>query len=223
MKIEWKDIEGYEGLYQVNNIGQVKALDRVSYRKSRLGNRYKLISKGRILKYGIDHMGYGHVRLHGMDKDESGKTIVQCLYVHRLVAKAFLPIPEELQQLPNEKIQINHKDCCKTCNVVYLNEDGSVNTEKSNIEWVTAKQNMNYPPTRDKIISSNISRKKSVEQRDKQGNLIRTWDGAVDVERETRWNCSNISCCARVNRTRDITNCRKAYGFIWLFVQKKNE
>lgn len=214
---------GYEGLYQVSNKGDVRALDRVLPRQSRMGRRFNIVAKGRILKYGIDHMGYGHVRLHSNEKDENGKTIVQCLYVHRLVAKAFLPIPEELQHLPIEKIQINHKDCCKTRNEVYLNEDGSVNTEKSNIEWVTAKQNMNYPPTRDKIVSRNIQRKKPLEQLDKQGNLIRIWDGAIDVARETGWSNFNIGGCARENQTRNMTNYRTAYGFIWHFVQKKDE
>lgn len=68
----WKDIEGYEGLYQVSNEGRVKSLG---------GNRYKVI---RILDGNVSIQGYNRVNLF---KDGKPKTY----YIHRLVAEAFIP------------------------------------------------------------------------------------------------------------------------------------
>ena len=214
MKIEWRDIEGYEGLYQVNNIGQIKSLARQEHKISKYGRPYTRKVKERILKYGIDHMGYGHLRLH--KTTEKGNTKVQCLYAHRLVAKAFLPIPEELRYLPDEKIQINHKNCCKTDNVVWLNDDGSINYEKTNLEWVTSKQNMNYSPTREKIIAHNKRRCKPIGQYDIQGNLVKIWPSAAEIQKEKGWATSCIRNCAFGR-----PSYRTAYGFKWKFIKDK--
>ena len=102
----WKDIEGYEGLYQVSDLGRVKALN------------YNKTGMERVLSAGKDTGGYMYVILH---KNGKGK---MCS-VHRLVAQAFIPNPNGLPE-------INHKDECKTNNIV------------SNLEWCTAKYNMNY-------------------------------------------------------------------------------
>lgn len=122
----WKDIEGYEGLYQVSNLGKVKSLPR--YKRGKLGS---LISvKEIICKQRPNKKGYCAVTLH---KDKKGKTLV----VHRLVAKAFIPNPDNLPQ-------VNHKDEDKTNNVVFFNEDGTIDYDKSNLEWCTNKYNVNY-------------------------------------------------------------------------------
>lgn len=71
----WKDIKGYEGLYQVSNIGQVKSLRR-----------------NKILKPAPDDKGYLTVGLH---KNKKQKTF----RIHRLVAEAFLPNEEELPEV----------------------------------------------------------------------------------------------------------------------------
>ena len=216
MKVDWRDIEGYEGIYQVNNVGQVKSLARLEHKISRNGRPYTRKRRERILKFGLDHMGYYHFRLH--KKDENGNTKVQCLYAHRLVAKAFLPIPEELKHLPDEKIQINHKDCCKTCNVVWLNDDGSINYDKTNIEWVTSKQNMHHPPTLEKLIAGNKRRCKPIGQYDLNGNLIKIWDSAKQVQRDTGMFATSIGHCA-LGRP----SYRTAYGFKWRFIRKEDE
>lgn len=84
----WRDIEGYEGLYQVSNLGRVKSLERID----EMG-RLRL---GRILSPVIDRYGYLRVNLY---KEGKRKTF----QVHRLVGQAFIPNPEGLPQ-------INHKD-----------------------------------------------------------------------------------------------------------------
>lgn len=88
----FKDIYGYEGLYQISNLGRVKSLN---YNKTR---------KEKILKYRKHRYGYLMVVLF---KDGKRKEIL----VHRLVAQAFLP---NLDNLP----QVNHKDENKTNNCV---------------------------------------------------------------------------------------------------------
>ena len=98
----WKDIEGYEGYYQVSNLGRIKSLKRPRIMKSHLNEATGYIgqnlSNGQIKKY--------------------------CL-VHRLVAKAFIPNPEN-------KNQINHKNGDKTDNNV------------TNLEWATQSENMKH-------------------------------------------------------------------------------
>lgn len=92
MKEIWKDIEGYEGLYQVSNIGRVKSLN------------YNHTNQEKILKYGIDTSGYRVITLW---KNRKGKTKT----VHRLVANTFIPNP-------NNYPIINHKDENKQNNSV---------------------------------------------------------------------------------------------------------
>lgn len=92
MSEEWKDIEEYEGLYQVSSMGRVKSLN------------YNHTNKERILKTGKDKYGYLFVYLYKDGKRKFHK-------VHRLVAQAFLDNPYNLPF-------INHKDECKTNNFV---------------------------------------------------------------------------------------------------------
>lgn len=91
----WKDIKGYEGLYQISNLGYVKAL--------RYGNQKKS-NKEKIMKASPD--GYGYLQL-GLTKDK--KTTMY--KIHRLVAEAFIPNENNLPQ-------INHKDENKVNNKV---------------------------------------------------------------------------------------------------------
>ena len=72
----WKDIEGYEGIYQVSNLGRVRSLDRIDC--------YGRPHKGKIIKQGLWKSGYPNLSLH---KDGS----IINTSVHRLVAKAFVP------------------------------------------------------------------------------------------------------------------------------------
>lgn len=98
---DWKDITGYEGLYQVSNFGRVKRLNT-----------------NRILKSAKSKGGYPYIVL-SKNGITSNKTI------HRLVAKAFIPNPEN-------KPEVNHIDENKTNNKV------------SNLNWMTRKENVNH-------------------------------------------------------------------------------
>ena len=105
---EWKDILGFEGLYQVSNLGRVKSLKRP----------YGL--KEKILKPQINR-GYYQVHLHK-------NSIEKNYYIHRLVFEAFNgPIPEGLQ--------VNHINEVKTDNSL---SNLNLMTRKENMKWGTA-------------------------------------------------------------------------------------
>ena len=114
MKEIWKNIDGYEGLYQVSNLGRVKSLEKFIYDTI---NRTQH-NKERILKPGKSKTGYLQVILC---KDRKIKTFS----VHRLVAMTFLENPNNLET-------VHHIDEDKTNNKV------------SNLEWTTQKKNVQY-------------------------------------------------------------------------------
>ena len=93
----WKDVVGYEGLYQVSNLGRVKSLERTIQRTT---NKQKI--KERILSQGLSTTGYKKVVLY-KNKNRKNKK------VHRLVAEAFIPNTEN-------KRTVNHKNGIKTDN-----------------------------------------------------------------------------------------------------------
>lgn len=115
MREEWKDIDGYEGYYQVSNCGRVKSLAR------KMWNGYvwwwspEKILKERVSKGKI---GYSSVCLR---KDGVSKT----KNIHRLVATAFV-------ETTDCSLYVNHKD------------ENKLNNHYTNLEWVTPSENLNY-------------------------------------------------------------------------------
>jgi hypothetical protein len=106
----WKDIEDYNGMYQVSNLGNIKSLDRLGYDGRKL--------KGKLLIGGYYPNGYRYVSFR---KDY----IDEIKLVHRLVAKAFIPNPDNLKV-------VNHEDGVKSNNVV------------SNLNWSTQSDNLKH-------------------------------------------------------------------------------
>lgn len=102
---EWKDIEGYEGDYQVSNFGRVKS--------------FVVCKTGRIRK-GVPALGYPQVQLKGR-----GDGTQETRKIHRLVAKAFIPNPENLPE-------VNHK------------EGDRGDSREWMIEWSTQSDNMKH-------------------------------------------------------------------------------
>lgn len=112
----WRDVPGYEGRYQISSIGNVRSVPRMQYHKN--GARRFQPQKNLSICYCKKwKYGYGHVSL----TDDSG--IAKRTWVHRLVAMAFIPNPEN-------KPQVNHKDGDKRNNRV------------ENLEWCTARENL---------------------------------------------------------------------------------
>lgn len=86
----WKDIKGYEGLYQISNLGRVKSLN---YNKTG-EHRLKKVESGKR---------YFSVTLW---KDKTPKTFS----IHRLVCESFNEIPKRLGGMKTKELQVNHKD-----------------------------------------------------------------------------------------------------------------
>ena len=165
----WKtpivDGEIYEG-YKVSNLGRILSLN------------YHQTGKADLMTPVEIGNGYLQVTLC------KNKEYKKCL-VHRLVAEAFLPNPEG-------KPQVNHKDEDKTNNFVFLNEDGSVDKEKSNLEWKSPKDNCNHG-TRNERIAKAMSKK--VLQLSLSGDLIREWESTRECGRNGFNQRHVCECC----------------------------
>lgn len=112
MKEQWVDIIGYENKYQISNLGEVKALN---YRNT---GKEHIINKK-------DNKGYLEVALW--------KNGVRRMFsVHRLVAQAFIPNPQNL-------LQVNHKD------------ENKYNNSVDNLEWCTQYYNNIYGTRLNKV------------------------------------------------------------------------
>ena len=174
----WKtaiyDGEIYEGLYKVSNLGRVK---NINYRNT---GRERLMNPGEIPN------GYLQVVL---SKNKEKK---KC-YVHRLVAQTFLPNPEG-------KPCVNHKiegKKGKKINMVIFNEDGSINKEKTSIEWATYEENNNYATHNERMAKTktNGKRSKPVLQLSLSGDLIREWPSVNECERNGFSKSAVCRCC----------------------------
>lgn len=120
----WKDIEGYEGLYQVSSWGRIKSLYH---------NKEKILCQ-------VNCNGYYSVHLVKYNK-------LKNYYVHRLVAKTFVPNPQNLPE-------VGHKD------EKSLRNSNECNNSVDNLEWTTHRDNNNTPMHRKR--SSDSRKGKSV-------------------------------------------------------------
>lgn len=124
----WKDITGYEGLYQVSDQGRVKSLKR----KDCLGRTIQ----ERILKTKIDRYGYLQLNLHAYGKQKT-------LTVHRLICEAF-------NENPEGKPEVNHINENKTdnraCNLEWCTRKENVNhgTRNERVAKANSKQVWQY-------------------------------------------------------------------------------
>ena len=114
LKEVWKDIEGYEGFYQVSNLGRVKSLKRTFIRSDGKTKTFQ----GKVLKHNVNPKGYKYVNLSCQSK-------IYSIRIHRLVAKAFL-------ENPNNYPCINHID------------ENKLNNNIENLEWCTYQYNNTY-------------------------------------------------------------------------------
>lgn len=147
----WRDIKDYEGLYQVSNKGRVMNC-----------------RNGKILKPMKNSSGYIYVRL-------SRDGFMKNYLVHRLVAMAFIPNPDNLPF-------INHKDEVKTNSCV------------ENLEWCTAKYNLEYSGIIEKGLKvCNKFKKKPIEAY-KEGELIGVFESQQECARQLGLSHGNIWC-----------------------------
>ena len=192
----WKtaisDGEPYEG-YKVSNLGKILSLN------------YRNTGKAELMTPFEDTGGYLRVEL-----SKNGET--KTCKVHRLVAETFLPNPEN-------KPQVNHKiegKKGKKINMVIFNTDGSVNKERTTIEWVTAKENCNYG-TRNERCAKAISKamtngklSKPVLQFTLDGEFLREWPSTREIERQLGFDNGAVGKCCK-------GKLKSAYGFKWCY------
>lgn len=151
----WKDIPSYEGLYQVSNLGRVKSLN------------YNHTGKEKILTLKTSKNGYLQI---GLSKNGKQKFFL----IHRLVAIAFIPNPDNLPQ-------VNHKDECRYNNCV------------DNLEWCDSKYNCNYGTRNKKLSEINKKTIYCIE-------LDTEFDSITEASEKIGCDRSNISKCLKGKR-----------------------
>lgn len=191
----WKDIIGYEGIYQVSNMGRVKSLDRMV--KHSKGGYAK--AKGKMIKTTIMPNGYIRVGLAVKGKCKG-------FYVHRLVAEAFLPNPHNKE----------HVDHINT-----IRDDNRVD----NLRWVTRKENANNPITLERYTIHNRNREniwygenlrrmkttRPVVQLTLDRKLVKIWNSTRETEKEG-FRHSEVSAVCRGYR-----GAKTHKGFLWMY------
>lgn len=173
----WKDIKGYESLYQVSNLGRIKSLER---KVKNTSCSYRTI-KQKILNCGKCIAGYYYIILYK-------KQIKKPFRIHRLVAEAFIPNP-------NNYPCVNHKDENKENNVW------------TNLEWCTHKYNMNYGTS---IKRMSEKHKKKVIQYTKNNEFVEEFNSLKEASDKIGINSSSIMrCCKNKQKT--------CGGYIWKY------
>lgn len=187
----WKDIKGYEKIYQISNLGRIKSLKR----KNNYGKTIK--ESIRILQ--INKYGYNIITLW---KNHIGITY----QIHRLVADAFIPNPEN-------KPQVNHIDGNK------------LNNNINNLQWCTCQENVihRFKKLKQKGSRSMLGKfganhncSKKIYQIDTiTYKILKKYNCITEAAKENNINISSISSCLRGRY-------KSAGGYIWRYVDENN-
>jgi hypothetical protein len=163
----WRSIEGFEGYYEVSNHGRVRSLDRHIIRHYK--SHDKLTTwKGRIMALHLRTDGYPFVDLYKEHKRYS-------LVVHRLVAIAFVPNP-------NNRPEVDHINTIRT------------DARACNLRWVNRSENNLNPITNKRMSDASKGRGcKPILQFNKEGDLIASFKSIREASKSTGYHVSTIS------------------------------
>jgi len=188
----WKPVPGYEGFYEVSNLGNIRSLPRLS--KNAFAKSGQMLVQGKTLSQHLNKWnGYLSVMLC-----LNGKT--RRFYIHRLVASAFLPNS-------NDYKEVNHKNENKTDN------------RADNLEWCDRVYNRNYGTGDARRLQAARNNKKGrcypkrISQFSLSGEYIASYDSSEDAARAIGkpGAGSNIRTCARGD------NYNQSHGYIWKY------
>lgn len=194
---EWRQIKEYEGLYEVSDWGRVRSVDRLVRQKNN-GTFCNHLYKGKILIPNLQKNGYLKVLL-------SKNGIIKPFLVHRLVAEAFIPNPENKEQVGHlKKLPDGTED--KTANEVW------------NLAWMTPPENANFGTRVERCAKG---KSKPIIQYSLDGEFIREYQSAAEAGRITGFSKSHIGSAAKgstyhYGRGKTI-NYTQAYGYIWKY------
>lgn len=189
----WKDIEGYEGLYQVSNLGRVRGIEKLVRSKH---SSIKTV-KARLLNLSSYKVGYQYITLSSGGFRRKHK-------IHRLVATAFIPNTQN-------KREVNHINGIKFDN------------RHDNLEWCTSSENqkhayriglqvcMNYLR-----VGANNPNSRRVDMFSQSGILIRKYDSMASAARELKVTKSCISQACRLGNI-------KVKGYVWRYEEVQHE
>lgn len=167
MEEKWRAVIGYEGLYEVSNLGNIRSVDKVS-RMPCNGERATKVVKGKLLKPYESGNGYFKIALV-----KDGKSRKH--FVHRIVADAFL-------QNPGNCSVVNHIDFNRRNNKV------------DNLEWCSQRENLLHGTLR--LVEGLDYKDLRIGRFDKDGNLVDVWSSLSKIE-ETLGICKTdvLACC----------------------------
>lgn len=188
----WKQIKGYEGIYEVSSYGRVRSMEHKARHKSRTGNEFQVTYKGRNRSLWTDKQGrkYLNVKCNGKMKS---------FRVHRLVAEAFIPNPDNLPF-------VNHKD------------ENPSNNRVENLEWCTHEYNVRYGTAIMRMRNTQLKRANAVLQLDKDGNVLGKY---LSLERAADAMGCDTQLIKRVCDNKP--HCLTAKGYRWQWADKQKE
>lgn len=173
----WKEIEGYEGKYMISSLGRVKSMWRCNQYGHKIDNETII----------VPHKNRNYLRVC-----LSLNNVLRSVYVHRLVAEAFIPNPDNLPQ-------INHKD------------ENPLNNSSTNLEWCDPKYNSNYGTRMERIKQSLKAYGKQIIQYDKIGRVVGIYRDIFEVkEINPTYTIGRIERVLRGDKHRHT-----AYGYKW--------